>query len=309
MAVVESLELSPERRGKVDEKGVRTFTTTWHVRTDAANDGPQIAMDAVPVAIGDGYASGNDSFLAATLRSKDPQLIMPEDDRLNWIVTCEYSSAVESANPNQDPNPLKRVVRVIWNTVEYQKPLERAARLNDAGDAVVNPDEAVKNSAGDSYVPAYLVEDSHWTVAITKNLAAVPPWILLYRNAVNASAFTMDGVPIERRMARISGIQIGPAEFENDVWFRSVTVQLDLREASENPLGWDIQLQDKGRNHLVLVAGVEKKTPILVGNEYTQTDQFLDGLGHKLPDGYPEHYRNYRARRLLSFAPLAALLS
>lgn len=306
MAVIEVQEDTPDRRGKQGEKGVVTYTRSFSVITDDPRDGPQIVRQAAGIPrYGDTYESGNDSDPAATCREIEPQLKEPQHDQTKWKVICNYSSA-NDANSNQPENPLEREADVDWNGAEYGRVVDIGDLVDDSG-AVLEEDVQIESSAGKPYRdPAPEIEDSHWIVTITKNLAAVPPWILQYKNAVNSDVFTIDGIVIQIRMARIVAPRIGKWQQENGVRYRQVSIDIDLKDPDIEPLGWILELPDYGLGYL------DDDGKFV--NSYDRAGQvqaqpiFLDGNGNPLDLGDDRVYRRYRVRKEISYAPIAALL-
>jgi hypothetical protein len=148
-------------------------------------------------------------------------------------------------------------------------------------------------------------------VTVTKNLESVPPWILRYKNAVNSDAFTIDGIDIPPRMARIVAPRIGGVQVENGVAFREVSVDINLKDPEFDPLGWILELLDHG------YAYFDPQTQRFVNNcdglgQVRPQPVPLDGQGNIVqnpqdPRG-PRFYRRYRVFKEISYGPIAALL-
>lgn len=226
-----------------------------------------------------------------------------------WTIEATYSRQTldyESAKEN----PLDRRKVVKWDTVEYQRPL-----IYDVDGKIVC------NSAGDPPVPAYQVEDNRVTVSMTYNAEYVPTWIMAYRNAINSAPFSVEGIPIDAKCAKIKKIAVDGWKNELGILYRPVTIAIELREQqgpmnTSTGLGGTIQqtsgayipgftaaIQDAGYygltggNHFKLLEnGLEPAQPLL-----------LNGNGIKLTTPISvgdEYYRPYDYCRALDFSVL-----
>jgi len=186
------------------------------------------------------------------------------DSPHHYIVTVEYSSAPldkEDKDKEDNPDPTTRPAVIKWNTVLYREAVEKDVD----GDAILN-------SAGDYFDPPIERDRSNWTCVVRKNLANPPTWLLDYNNCpINSSSFTVDGVSVQARKARLSMIDIGEKQIENDVNFRTVTITLEFKKE-----GWQASILDQGLKEVD--GGVLK--PITVDGKSITSPQLLSGGVH-----------------------------
>ena len=88
------------------------------------------------------------------------------------------------------------------------------------------------------------MDDSRRTVTITKNLAAVPSWILSYQDAVNSDAFTIDGFSVAIGKAKMQSVTVAAKEKRNGTSFYPVTFTIHLQKN-----GWLLELLDAGMRY------------------------------------------------------------
>jgi len=186
------------------------------------------------------------------------------DSPHHYIVTVEYSSAPldkEDKDKEDNPDPTTRPAVIKWNTVLYREAVEKDVD----GDAILN-------SAGDYFDPPIERDRSNWTCNVRKNMANPPTWLLDYNNCpINSSSFTVDGVSVQARKARLSMIDIGEKQVENDVNFRTVTITLEFKKE-----GWQASILDQGLKEVD--GGVLK--PITVDGKSITSPQLLSGGVH-----------------------------
>jgi hypothetical protein len=187
-----------------------------------------------------------------------------QDDRSKniWIVTVRYTTKREYAS-----NPLSDPAEIEWASAQFQ----RVASKDKDGNAIVN-------SAGDPYDPPPMRDDSRWVVTVRKNLAAVPSWLLTFQDAVNSSGFTLDGLAVGTRLAKMQGIRIGKWQHRNSQPYRVLTMVIHL--AKDN---WDLKVQDVGFRRK---DGADR-VPILKNGIKPTAPVPLNGSGDVLADPTP----------------------
>src|SRR5262252_413660 len=119
----------------------------------------------------------------------------------HWIVTANYSSAPLSSQQQQAQqyeNPLDRPSGIRWNSVKYSRPC-----LFDTGGNLI------LMSSGEPPDPPAEMDASNWVVTIHHNEPAIPDYIIDYTDAVNQSAFTIQGLTVDPYVAKIMEIEIG----------------------------------------------------------------------------------------------------
>ena len=183
---VTNLGEDPGGRTATNTKGVRTYSRRWKLETSSKSDDAYAVGSAsgLPL-IGSAHPSDAGAFCVSLSVSND-------DPWKGWKVTAEYSSEYElTTNPINDP------AIITWGSEQFQK----VAVEDTSGHAILN-------SFGDYYDPPAMMDDSRRTVTITKNLAAVPSWILSYQDAVNNDVFTIDGFSVAIGKAKMQSVTV-----------------------------------------------------------------------------------------------------
>lgn len=277
MAVTYVGELSEGRRA-TNSRGVRTYTRVFRLTTSSQTDNAFTvgSNGSLPV-IGNTFPSDGNAYCT----DLDVQCV--RGWRI-WDVTATYSTERQlNTTPTSDP------VFVQWDTEQFQKP----ATQDKDGKGVVN-------SAGDAFLPPEQMDDSRRVVTITKNLSAVPAWILTYQDAVNSDAFTIDGVNIAIGEAKMQRVSVGPAEIRNGTAFRAVTFVIALRRE-----GWAYKLLDQGYNEKD-PADSTKRKPITVRGQLPTSPVLLDGTGKQLANPATANavYLTYNVYKTQAFSSL-----
>lgn len=190
-----------------------------------------------------------------------------------WTATVSYSSAPYDKDDEEDEefdSPLDKPARIKWTTTQFTKPIYRDVN-----------EEAIVNSVGDYFDPPIEIESSRFSIVVEKNLSAVPVWVLTYPNAVNQSAFEVQGLTIDAGVARLSELAISEQKNEQNVDFYTVTFRLELANADE--VDWKIKPLDQGLHQFVDGA----KTPILVDDEPAKQPVLLNGEGIAIENPEP----------------------
>lgn len=194
----------------------RTFRRSWLVLTDTRYqfEGQLLA---------DGIAAGylpvpflsthpNDAtYLCKRLRGRQER-----NSPLHWIVDADFDTKPWGDEEEEKP-PLDRRARIRWSTTKYQKALEKD--INGKG---------IVNSAGMPFNPPPLKDTSRWTATVTKNLALVPPYVLDLPDKLNSGSFTLGGVTVAPKVAKIMAINIGELQVEQDQEFYSFQYTLEF---------------------------------------------------------------------------------
>lgn len=219
----------------------------------------------------------SNAYLTARRLRADSQSETP----LHWIVTVSYSSAPvssEEKDKQENPNPLNRKAKFRWSTNLYREAVEKDI-----------DDNAILNSAGDYFDPPIERDRSNWVVTVTKPVTSVPAWLLDYNNCpINESSFTVDGVTVEEKKARLTTIDIGEEQIENDVKYRVITMQIEFKKE-----GWTAKILDQGLRKRLDLAGGWKQVHIEKENEDGELSKvtspvLLDGSGGVLEEPSPD---------------------
>ena len=209
----------PAGRSATNAKGVRTYERRFKLETDSESDNEHtVGSHASLPIIGNTHPSNANAFVVnIRVENNNPWK--------GWVVTAEYSSEYElTTNPINDP------AIITWGSEQFQK----VAVEDTSGHAIVN-------SFGDYYDPPAMMDDSRRTVTITKNLAAVPSWILSYQDAVNNDVFTIDGFSVAIGKAKMQSVTVAAKEKRNGTSFYPVTFTIHLQKN-----GWLLELLDAG---------------------------------------------------------------
>jgi hypothetical protein len=221
MAVVSTKEIHDGRDGEwssESNRSVRRYTRIYRVKTDENTDEHVTVVAGCPQ-IGDVYPYD------ANARCRRVHASNAAFSKLVWIVTCDYSTGPEiEASPLDDP------AEIEWSTDQYQKIFVK----DIDGDWICT-------TAGELFDPPPEGDDSRWTVRVRKNLAAVPAWVLQYRNAVNSTSFTIDGISVAARCAKMSALRISSVQQRNDIAFRILEMAIHVNEET-----WDKEIENCG---------------------------------------------------------------
>lgn len=255
MAVVSAKEIWQGRNG-TDDTRVRAYTRVWRVITDSRHDDSTVVMPACGIIPGSLHPNDATAFCRSADASND------SENPYIWQVTFTYSNEREL----QD-NPLNDPADIQWADEPYQRPL------------VVDKDgDLVLNSAGDWFDPPYMIDDSRLVVTVTKNVGAVPSYILGYRNVVNSDSFTVDGVGVPSGKAKIKAISVSGKQERNGVVYRTLTIPIYLDED-----GWKVKILDQGM--FQVVAG--QRQPCTILGKSVSVPVPLDGNGLQLQNPSP----------------------
>ena len=200
-------------------KGARSYTRSFKLQTSAKTERAyHVGSHASLPVIGETHPDDAGAW-CTTLQ------VDPSDPWKGWTVTAEYSTERELAeDPTDDP------ADITWGSEQFQKP----AITNYAGEAIVN-------SAGDPFDPPIMIDDSRPFVTISKNLSAVPVWVMTYQDSVNSSSFVVDGVTVAAGLAKMQNIAVTRPQSRNGTSYRTVTFTIHLQKQ-----GWLSKVLDAG---------------------------------------------------------------
>ena len=232
MAVTSVHEINDGRQGDgsvTREKSTRSYTRVFRVITSDPDDETVIVSAGVASAYGiyPGAPYPDDFTAYCSKLSCRPE----GKSKMIWTATATYSSEFQF-----EQNPLDDPAIIEWGSSPYQ----RAFTQDNAGHAILN-------SAGEYYYQPVMGDDSRWEVTIQKNLAAVPSWILTYKDAINSDTFTLDGITIAQYVAKLSAIRIGKWQTRNAIAFRVVSLTMHLDAVNT----WVKSILDEGLNQVL----------------------------------------------------------
>jgi hypothetical protein len=274
------------------------------------------------------FTSFDDNIFATVRRVS---LRREPKDPLMWRATVHYSSApLTEKEEQQAQSPLDRPAEIDWETMPYQMPVLVGEQV-ESGVSIMRP---ILNSAYDTPDPVPEKTEYFWVANVTKNLAAVPDWTLdNYAGSVNSASFTIEGLTVEAKCARLSNLRISKKLKENDVRYRTITFSLEFRgrreqrqDANGDPLQvyrpdlglftygpdvppppFDLELADMGLHRWDVTTSkrikhmTDDSPPRTVGQAVA-----MDGVGGKLtnPTYYNIVLRSWRILRLKDFTVL-----
>ena len=298
----------PGSRDGINDMGKRSYTRAFKIDTDDILDDAYAAgsVNGLPL-IGDAHPSD----LRAYCHSVD---IKCTDPWRGWVYTAQYrtndSSGNESgggSNPNapdpkKDQNPENDTDGISWSSEQYQV-LATTGFLNNAGARI-----PIVNTAGDPFDPAAVKDDSLWvaTIVTKKRLGInrVKTWV----NRVNEDNFTIDGLIVEERQARIRSVSISGPEFRNQFRFNTTTIVIEINlgpKFTDVATSTDLTIMNVGFRQLVGGEREAMTDPDEDGNDIPIAAPVgLDINGLRLAVNVPLIERNYRVYELLDFSLL-----
>lgn len=281
MAVIAVAEIHDGRgagKSTAKHKSVRKYTRVWRVETNNRYDEASVIYPALP-ALGSSYPSDP----GAKLKELNPK--GDSKSKLLWYVTGQYETMPINENPLDDP------IKISWSTKSFQRPY-----VED------RDGQAIMNSAGDPYDPPAEGDDDIWEVKVTRNLPAVPSWVLLYRNTVNSDPITLDGIPVAVGKAKLAAISIGEWQYRNDTAFRVLTMTIQVKDQ-----GWSKRLLDSGMRERDAFDST-RRAPIMDRGKKVSHPVPLDGTGYRLANPSPTN-SVFRTHDIYIGKPFAAILS
>ena len=156
------------------------------------------------------------------------QIEQVADGRWPWIVTATFSTEFEL-----NENPLFEPAKIEWDSDTYEEALEYDRN-----------GEAILNSAGDPITDIFR-ERTRRVVTVTKNVSTVPDWIITAEDAVNSSAFFLDGVSVATGLAKLGAPGISSTLTRNGISYRELRMTFLLKKD-----GWALTALDRGFRYL-----------------------------------------------------------
>lgn len=248
----------PTSRSAKNVKGVRTYSEVHQfVTTERYNDadGQWIigSHEALPQ-IGD---LRSQHFGGVT----DPEAwcdsITPKcgNGYTGWDVTVTWTTENISRDADNTPqaktNPLSEPALFDWDGEQYQRP----AIIDTSGNLI-------GNAAGDPYDPPEMIDDSRLVCRVEKNVAAVPGWLLAFRDAVNSGPFALDGLGVAAGQAKFQRLSLSRQQVRNGVRYRVLKFEIHLRAE-----GWRLRpinagFRDANGEAIVLPDGTYPTAPV-----------------------------------------------
>lgn len=179
-------------------------------------------------------------------------------------VTCSYSNKFQK---EESKDPLARPARIRSRSLPFRIPFIKDVKgkylLTTAGEFI---------GGAESEIPGL-------TISVQKNLAQYPSWVQSYSRSMNSDSVRIRGLTFPKHTLKVTGIEIGDEEFENDVRFFSLGLEITF-----NPLTWKREFFNRGFYELVTSGkGKDKKVElnriVLDDDEFPTEPQFLDRDG------------------------------
>lgn len=250
------LGIKPGSASGTNTMGVRSYQCTYLLKVDSQADGPY-AVGSHPSLPRIGSTWIEDS--GAWCRSLT---INSTDGWVGWEAVAMFDSSVEvSENPVLDPTSIE------WDGETY----DEIITIDSNGHAALN-------SAGDPFVNLFR-ERSRRIVNVRTNITAVPLWIITAEDAVNDSAFLLDGFTIPTGMAKLGAPRLGAWQYRNGIRYREMTMTIKLNKDT-----WTVAPLDAGFRKYV--GGVYSRITSDDGTDVTEP-VCLDGSGDILANPTP----------------------
>ena len=270
MSVLTFKEIHNGRSGSdsVNDKGIEVkYVRVYRVTTDDATD---TAEDILSHASCPGWGNYHPDNTHAFVKSRTAT--NEAFSKKVWIATIQYSTS----SKEYQSSPLDDPAKVTWDTEQFQ----RVAFKDKDGDAIVN-------SATDFYDPPPERDDSRWAVVVSKNVAAVPTWLIDYQDAINSVPFVIGGLTIAAYAAKMQAIRICDIQWRESVSFYVLTMTITLAKDTHI-----LKVLDQGFNKLVSGSGGDTLTKIFIpdadGTDVEATTPvLLDGSGAQLTSPSP----------------------
>ena len=275
MSVVSIKEIHSGRGGDESYSGDKyllTDTRVFRVVTNSSYDSTSTVLASCPAMF-----SLHPTLSDLTVRRRTPK--NESNSKLIWLVTIYYSNESNQQGTSPTQNPLSMPAVIEWNTEYTQRPFYK-----DKDGA------ACLNTAGDYYLDGIKGETSDWVVVVTKNVAYVPSWIGGYRNAVNSSAFMIDGYYVPHaEQAKMRGIRISKWQSLNGIWYRTIQFTIKIKADDYGQNTWAAERLDEGL-YEIDSEDVTKRTRIMDDSPTPKPvvhPVLLDGSGKKLSNPSP----------------------
>ena len=246
-------------RSAQNSKGIRTYTRTGLFETTSISDGEYAVGSHVSVPnIGSVHPEDSLAWcVSIQVENTNPWK--------GWTVTATWDSTIEVAE-----NPLFEPAVIEWDGENF----EEALTFDRDGYGVLN-------SAGDPFENA-MRERTRRVVSVMKNVASVPSWIITSEDAVNSSAFNLDGISVPANMAKLGAPRIGRWQKRNNVSYREMSLIIKLNKDT-----WKFRPLDVGY-HFKTGLGDLKRITSDDGTDVT-TPVCLDGNGLVLANPSPSN--------------------
>lgn len=268
--------------GETAEGYERTYRTNWLVVTNDKLDGPQIVMAAPGLpSMYSTYAAGNDVDTAARLVKKTPKLKSRSATGNAWVVTCDYTTAADSNQSQQDPT--ERPPTISGSFVQFMRPLEK----DTDGEPVVN-------TVGDPFDPPIEVEDSRPVLTIVKFFSSLDfVFFCSYKDVINSDTFTVRSLSFAPDVCKMQNLSFNE-QWINGINYFQVTAEMEIKPEKWIPKeilnqGYRVKWPDAdGKLQMAKddKSGEPLNTPVLINEDGTQRETIVRGFAANQPPHY-----------------------
>jgi hypothetical protein len=281
-----------------EERAIRVFIAQSDIATD-----PVAVSNAGGVPDYYDAHPGDSTYL---MKQKQTKSLGEEAGRFKWEIQCQYS--------NRIVRPLDMIAKIEWDFSEasesyfYDKtdagtPCPCGTTAGDNGCPVVN-------SAGQPFDSIPTRETGSITATITKNVAADfdISLFLIFRECINEAGFTVDGVSLDAKQAKVSGANVSDVQLSAGDHYRVVKLVLKFKQS------WDDAFADMGYYEKDGSGGLTEivRVGILAGSkpEAVKKPWPLNGSGVAQSDSTTAPAKlTYFPYEVTDFSDLSALLS
>lgn len=283
MAIVRVDEVPEGNDGTFQmDRARRTYQRVFRAYSDDAEDGPGTAATAIPVEIGDTYASFGAGEADTGALCKQINAKRSSEDRLIWVVTASYDTDHPDPDAN-NPDPMARPVSYKLSCIKYSKPL-----LKDLNDDVI------QNSAFIPFNPPVERDESRFQITVTVNRLSVDfPTYAATVDTVNYT--TWHDFPAQT--LRVVNLEVSP-KTEHDLNFWEVTWTLETAPglAPWNP----VKILDQGQYVIDTGTGGWRQVRDAFGQPLDNV--LLDGTGAQLAQGADPVYLEFQVYETSDFS-------
>lgn len=254
-----------------------TGTRVFLVVSDVVDESPALVMNAVGPGVDNDCKCGenfgdNDIEIPAMgstfpgtftvyCTERSPQRV--SGSRKAWHVTCNYKSILSKEERDRTTTPLDREPHIFWKSQKVMKlfrgKIKRSDYYQDYSTSIESTFnmKSPTNSASDPFEPILEYPATEWIAVVSKNLSAIPTWVLDYEDAVNDADFDItfygETITVPKGCAKLGSISLPVSKKENGVEYVAMSFEIVIRSKrephageTEAPEPWDVEVLDTG---------------------------------------------------------------
>ena len=244
-----------------------TFRRLWLVAAPAGTSEQTILGDSEAPKLGEELSEGSGIYCVQVRATPVGQTL--------WHVEAEYTTPGREEYRRRDPNPLNWAARIRWSAVVMRMPVWY--------DRDGNP---ILNTAGEPFDPPLEVDRKLPVVEVRVNMPYVPSWILGYREAINSTAWYIDGLIVAEKCAMMDSIEVSEVQVVNNIAYREVAYRAVI---APTLLGWQPRILNAGYSALVGSAQDKQLVPIVINGTTPSHPVPLDRHGRRIYKPTPEN--------------------